>query len=290
MYTYLLEAYNNFIQVTKEQNNVSYINGTKNRLRSMYPYLLNAALYYYEQKETFKALDFASAYIDIRYMPMFRSELLPKDDRYNSVVYFAAVSAFNMKKLDVAKRYFNIYLESGDSTQEKDCFVYLNMIYMSQKNYAEQENILEKAISKYPVSLDFLYNLVNVHIATNNMPKLLNTIDRILTIALQNFGTKTARNVKVNFTLPKNVYTTDSPEMLIDSIAPGEVATLDYGFLVNKRFAEDSVAVMLTAVEETQSSLINEAYKVKVGEYLTAANSIKTNGKLANRKVNLQDF
>lgn len=195
-----------------------------------------------------------------------------------------------MKKLDVAKRYFNIYLESGDSTQEKDYFVYLNMIYMSQKNYAEQENILEKAISKYPVSLDFLYNLVNVHIATNNMPKLLNTIDRILTIALQNFGTKTARNVKVNFTLPKNVYTTDSPEMLIDSIAPGEVATLDYGFLVNKRFAEDSVAVMLTAVEETQSSLINEAYKVKVGEYLTAANSIKTNGKLANRKVNLQDF
>jgi tetratricopeptide (TPR) repeat protein len=182
MYTYLLEAYNNFIQVTKEQNNVSYINGTKNRLRSMYPYLLNAALYYYEQKETFKALDFASAYIDIRYMPMFRSELLPKDDRYNSVVYFAAVSAFNMKKLDVAKRYFNIYLESGDSTQEKDCFVYLNMIYMSQKNYAEQENILEKAISKYPVSLDFLYNRVNVHIATNNMPKLLNTIDRILTI------------------------------------------------------------------------------------------------------------
>lgn len=111
-----------------------------------------------------------------------------------------------------------------------------------------------------------------------------------LTIALQNFGTKTARNVKVNFTLPKNVYTTDSPEMLIDSIAPGEVATLDYGFLVNKRFAEDSVAVMLTAVEETQSSLINEAYKVKVGEYLTAANSIKINGKLANRKVNLQDF
>lgn len=599
MYTYLLEAYNNFIQVTKEQNNASYINGTKNRLRSMYPYLLNAALYYYEQKETSKALDFASAYIDIRYMPMFRSELLPKDDRYNSVVYFAAVSAFNMKKLDVAKRYFNIYLESGDSTQEKDCFVYLNMIYMSQKNYAEQENILEKAISKYPVSLDFLYNLVNVHIATNNMPKLLNTIDRILTIdpnnlqvlpikarilekqgqniealdiykrlyalapnnfelltglaranfnvatkivndgatiasdteyalvrqkastylmeaqklfleilkqkpdskmymqglagvyqymdmtseyevlnkiisdgasfttfeprllaynealkktetitdnssstpvplepaqlvirvdsfidgnnnkvidagesfavrftiankgkgdaysirirlseqqgydqyfdgpreldggnlpagtskeytfrylvkkemptaltkiniyafeangfdadpselivnaqeyamprlkiadhqffasngssitlgsngkltiALQNFGTKTARNVKVNFTLPKNVYTTDSPEMLIDSIAPGEVATLDYGFLVNKRFAEDSVAVMLTAVEETQSSLINEAYKVKVGEYLTAANSIKINGKLANRKVNLQDF
>ena len=599
MYAYLWESYRDFAELTRTDNNSNYINGTKNRLRSMYPFLLNAALYYYEQKETSKAFDFASAYIDVRYMPIFRSEILPKDNRYNSIVYFAAVSAYNLQKLEIAKKYFNLYLETGDQTQEKDCYVYLNMIYMSQKNYAEQEQILEKAIQKYPVSLDFLYNLVNVHIATNNMPKLLNAIDRILavdpnnlqvlpikarilekqgnniealdiykrlyalapnnfelltglaranfnvatkivndgatiasdteyalvrqkaatylleaqklfllilkqkpeskiymqglagvyqymdmnseyevlnkiiadgasfttfeprlmaynealkkvenvtdntsstpvpldpaqlvirvdsfidgnnnrvidagesfavkftienkgkgdaysirlrlseqqgydqyfegpreidggnieagkskeytfrylvkkemptvltkiniyafeangfdadpselivnaqeyamprlkiadhqffasngssitlgsngklTIALQNFGTKTAKNVKVNFRLPKNVYTTDSPEMIIDSIAPGDVATLDYGFIVNKRFAEDSVAVMLTAVEETQSSHINEAYKVKVGEYLTAANSIKINGKIANRKVNVQDF
>ena len=148
----------------------------------MYPFLLNAALYYYEQKETSKAFDFASAYIDVRYMPIFRSEILPKDNRYNSIVYFAAVSAYNLQKLEIAKKYFNLYLETGDQTQEKDCYVYLNMIYMSQKNYAEQEKILEKAIQKYPVSLDFLYNLVNVHIATNNMPKLLNAIDRILAV------------------------------------------------------------------------------------------------------------
>lgn len=182
MYSYLWESYKDFAEVTTAPNNSSLINGTKNRLRSMYPYLLNAALYYYDKKETSKALDFASAYIDIRYMPIFRSELLPKDNRYNSVVYFAAVSAFNLQKLDVAKKYFNIYLESGDQTQEKDCYVYLNMIFMNQKNFAEQEKVLEKAIEKYPVSLDFLYNLVNVHIATNNMPKLLNAIDRILTI------------------------------------------------------------------------------------------------------------
>lgn len=91
-----------------------------------------------------------------------------------------------------------------------------------------------------------------------------------LTIAVQNFGTKTAHNVKLNFTLPKNVYTTDSPEMTIDSIAPGDVATLDYGFLVNKRFDEDSVAVMLAVTESTRSAFLNEAYKVKVGDYLTA--------------------
>ena len=112
-----------------------------------------------------------------------------------------------------------------------------------------------------------------------------------LTIAIQNFGTKTARNVKVNFTLPKNVYTTDSPEMTIDSIAPGDVATLDYGFLVNKRFDEDSVAVMLGISESTRTAYLNEAYKVKVGEYLTAASTMNLSGNIvAQRKAVTKDF
>ena len=58
----------------------------------------------------------------------------------------------------------------------------MNMIYQKQKKYADQERVLEQAIAKYPVSLDFLYNLVNVHIATNNMEKLIGAIDRILAV------------------------------------------------------------------------------------------------------------
>ena len=34
----------------------------------------------------------------------------------------------------------------------------------------------------HTVSLDFLYNLVNVHIATNNLEKLIGAIDRILAV------------------------------------------------------------------------------------------------------------
>ena len=58
----------------------------------------------------------------------------------------------------------------------------MNLIYQSQKKYADQERILLKANEKYPVSLDFLYNLVNVYIATNDMEKLLGAIDRILAV------------------------------------------------------------------------------------------------------------
>lgn len=599
MYDYLLESYVNFIKIVEAPDNGQYLEGAKNRLRSLYPYLLNGAVYYSEQKQPAKALDFASAYIDMPQLAIFRSELLPKDNRYASVVYYAAVSAYNLQKNELALKYFQEYLNTGTEAQEKDCYVYMNMIYQSQKKYADQERILLKANEKYPVSLDFLYNLVNVYIATNDMEKLLGAIDKILavdpnndkvlpikarilerqgkniealdiykrlyalypnnfelmtgvaranfncateivnngatiandteyalirqrasgylldakdlflkilekepsskmymqglagvyqymdmkaeyevlnkiiedgasytlfpdrllayneslkktenvaqeqssvpvpvdpamlvirvdsfidgnnnkvidagesfavqftvenqgkgdaynirlrlseqqgydryfdgpreldggnipagtskeytfryivkqemptalariniyafevngfdadpselivntmeysmprlriadhqffasegssitigkngklTVAVQNFGTKTAHNVKLNFTLPKNVYTTDSPEMTIDSIAPGDVATLDYGFLVNKRFDGDSIAVVLAVTESTRSSAINEAYKVKVGEYLTAASTMNLSGNVVARRVVAKDF
>lgn len=599
MYDYLLDSYTHFVKVAEAPDNAQYVGSAKNRLKAMYPYLLNGAVYYSEQKQPVKALDFAGAYIDMPRMKVFRGDLLPKDSRYPSVVYYAAVSAYNLQKYSQALNYFQEYLSTGTEAQEKDCYVYMNMVYQAQKNYAEQEMVLEKAVAKYPVSLDFLYNLVNVHIATNNMPKLLAAIDRILavdpnndkvlpikarilekqgksvealdiykrlyalhpesfelmtgvaranfncateivnngatvvndteyalvrqrasgylmdakdlflkilqkdpsskmymqglagvyqymdmkpeyevlskivtdgasytsfpsrlvaynetlkktenvaqeqsstpvpvdpamlvirvdsfmdanrnkvidagesfaiqfsvqnqgkgdaynirlrlseqqgydeyfdgpreldggnvaagaikhytfryitkkelptalakiniyafeangfdadpselivntleyamprlrvadyqffatsgssitigsngklTVALQNFGAKTARNIKVNFTLPKDIYATDAPEMTVDSIAPGDVATLDYGFLVNKRFGEDSIAVILAVSESSRSSYLNEAYKVKVGEYLTAASSLKINGNMAARKVAAKDF
>ena len=600
MYDYLLDSYNNFVKVVEAPDNGQYLEGAKNRLRSIYPYLLNGAVYYSEQKQPAKGLDFSAAYIDLPNLQVFRSELLPRESRYPSVVYYAAVSAFNLQKNEQALSYFQEYLATGSAAQEKDCYVYMNMIYQSQKKYADQERILLKAHEKYPVSLDFLYNLVNVYISTKDTEKLLGAVDKILevdpnndkvlpikaqilqlqgknvesleifkrlytlhpndfgvmtglaranfncateivnngitvandteyalirqrasgylldakdlflkilekepaskpymqglagvyqymdmkaeaevlnkiiddgasytsfpsrlmayneelkktenvvqeqstvpvpvepamlvirvdsfidgnnnkvidagesfavqftvenkgkgdaynirlrlseqqgydqyfegpreldggnipagtskeytfryivkkempttlakiniyafeangfdadpselivnaqeyamprlriadhqffasegssitlgkngklTIAIQNFGTKTARNVKVNFTLPKNVYTTDSPEMTIDSIAPGDVATLDYGFLVNKRFDEDSVAVMLGISESTRTAYLNEAYKVKVGEYLTAASTMNLSGNIvAQRKAVTKDF
>lgn len=583
MYTYLLDSYDQFMKVVEAPDNGQYLAGAKNRLRSMYPYLLNGAVYYSEQKQPSKALDFAAAYIELPQHKIFRSELLPKDSRYASVVYYAAVAAYNLQKYSQALKYFQEYLNTGTEAQEKDCYVYMNMIYNAQKNYAEQEKILEKAIAKYPVSVDFLYNLVNVHIATNNMPKLLDAIDRILavdpnddkvlpikarilerqgksmealdiykrlyalypdnfelmtgvaranfnvateivnngatiandteyalvrqrasgylidakelflkilekepssklymqglagvyqymdmkdeyevlskivadgasytsfpsrleaykeeqvktdnvageqpstpvpvepamlvirvdsfmdannnqiidagesfalqftienkgrgdaynlrlrlseqqgfdeyfdgpreldggnipagtskqytfrylvkkelptalatiniyafeangfdadaaevivstqeyamprlrvadyqfsapegssikigdngklTLALQNYGAKTARNVKLQFKLPNNVFTTDSPEMVVDSIAPGGVAMLDYGFLVNRRFDGDSIAVMVNVSEDSRSSYLSEAYKVKLGEYLASGGTI----------------
>ena len=99
-------------------------------------HILNGAVYYSEQKQPAKALDLAAAYIDMPQLPAFSSELLPKDSRYASVVYYAAVSAYNLQKNEQALKYFREYLNTGTEAQEKDCYVYMNMIYQSQKKYA----------------------------------------------------------------------------------------------------------------------------------------------------------
>ena len=60
MYSYLLDSYENFMKVVEAPDNGQYLSGAKNRLRAMYPYLLNGAVYYSEQKQPSKALDFAA--------------------------------------------------------------------------------------------------------------------------------------------------------------------------------------------------------------------------------------
>ena len=59
---------------------------------------------------------------------------------------------------------------------------------------------------------------------------------------------------------------------------------------MNKRFDGDSIAVMLAVTESTRSASLNEAYKVKVGEYLSASASMNLSGNVAARKVNVKDF
>jgi uncharacterized repeat protein (TIGR01451 family) len=106
-----------------------------------------------------------------------------------------------------------------------------------------------------------------------------------LTVAIRNDGSVTANRVKVNFILPKNVFANDSPEMTIDSIAPGAVSVVDYSFMVNKRFDQDSITVAMSVSEPTKTSYINDIFAVKVGQYLSSANTIRIDGLASERKA-----
>ncbi|GHT72176.1 caspase [Bacteroidia bacterium] len=181
-YNLLLDSYANFKTVVETASEDVQRNTAKARLKSAYSWFEKAALYYAELNNGSKALQFAVPYVEIPKMAVFRNELLPRSSKYLSMVYYAGVAAYKLNRPDAAALMFREYIDTDGKEYEKDAYMYLNMIYQEQKNYREQENILERAYAKYPLTLDFLYNLVNVHIATKNMDKLLSTINRVLEV------------------------------------------------------------------------------------------------------------
>lgn len=185
---YLLESYNLFVKVLEAPNNQGQLKGTKNRLRAIYPKLLNGAIYFSQEKQPIKFLDLATAYIELPKRREFQSELLQRDSQYPGLLYNAALGCHHLKRYDKSIKFFTEFMSLGvaDEVQLKNCYVCLNQAYLEKKNYAMQEHILEEAISKFPVTLEFLYHLVNVHGATKNIEKQSEVIDRILAIEPNN--------------------------------------------------------------------------------------------------------
>lgn len=184
MYNHLLESYNLFVNVLEAPNNEGQLKGAKNRLRSIYPSLLNGAVYFHQQKQPIKFLDLATAYIELPKIRKFQNELLQPDTQYPDLLYNVAKGYFNLKKYEKTIKYFNEFINIGkaDEVQMKDYYFCLNQAYNEQKNYAKQEQLLEEASARFPKTLEFLYHLVNVHIATRNIDKQSEVIDRILVI------------------------------------------------------------------------------------------------------------
>ena len=181
-YNLLLDSYTYFKKVAESTSDDGQRNTAKTRLKSAYTWFEKATIYYAESNNGNKALQFAVPYVEIPKLSILRSELLPKSSRYPSIVYYAGIAGYKLNSLDDAAMMFREYLDTGEEEYEKDSYMYLNMIYQAQKNYREQENILIKAHGKYPLTLDFLYNLVNVYIATKDMDKLLGAINMILEV------------------------------------------------------------------------------------------------------------
>ena len=256
MYDYLLDSYRQFVKVVEAPNNAQYLNGAKNRLRAIYPYLIRAAIHYSQSKQPIRFLDFASAYIDLPKLKVFRSELLNRDPQFQNVLFNAALTAYNLKKYSLTVAYFKEFMETGtpNELQVKDCYVYMSMAYKAQKSYAEQEKVLEEAIAKFPVSLDFYYNLVNVHIATNNIPKLLNTIDRILAVDPNN---EQVLPLKAQFLMREKKYA-ESLELYkrLHALHPDDFVIMNGLAQANFNVGVEIVQSGRTVVDETEYALI----------------------------------
>jgi len=181
-YGYLLDSYAQFMKVAEAPDNKEYIQTVKIRLKTIYPFLEKATVYYAEARNGSKTVDFAMPYMQLPKIELFQNELLQRSDKYASIIYSAGIAAYKTQKYNQAIELFQEYINTGETQFLKDSYIYQNMVYQEQKDYKKQEILLERAHTRFPIALDFLYNLVNVHIATQNMDKLKAVIEKILTI------------------------------------------------------------------------------------------------------------
>lgn len=182
MYDHLYQSYTLYASLLDAYTDPNAMEAARNRLTQIYPALMNAAMFFSNMNDTQMAHKFGMAYILLPRNQAFTGGGLSRDEVYPQIVYNTGISAYKLQKLDDAVICFNEYLATGEADRAKDCIVFLNMIHMSRHNYAEQEKILQRAITEYPNTMDFYYNLINLYISTQNHKELMATIDKVLAV------------------------------------------------------------------------------------------------------------
>lgn len=84
-----------------------------------------------------------------------------------------------------------------------------------------------------------------------------------LKMIIQNDGQSRAQNIKVDFTLPKNVYNGAEPSFVIGTLEPGEQRLVEFPFFANNSYASDAVTI------ETRLSESYGRYAEKLAEMPT---------------------
>lgn len=187
MYTHLYECYELYVKVLEAPNNKAQLTGAKNRLRSIYPDLMNGAAYFMNNKQPMDFLNLATAYIELPRKQALRSERLTKSDQYAELLYSTARGYLELKKYPQAIKYFREFLGTNPTDElRRDTYLYLNMAYHEQKDYVQQEMILEEGIAKFPLAVEFPKYLYNLYIKTGNNQKLADATERILKLEPNN--------------------------------------------------------------------------------------------------------
>ena len=183
MYTHLYQCYELYVKVLEAPNNKAQLTGAKNRLRGIYHDLMNGASYFHTNKQPYDFLNLATAYIELPKQQAMRSERFERSEQYPDLLFSAARGYLELKKYPQAIRYFKEFMNTNPTNERlRDTYILLNEAYKGQKDYVQQELLLEEAAIKFPHVVDFLSMLVNLHLETRDKAKASEVAGRILAI------------------------------------------------------------------------------------------------------------
>ena len=179
LYESLYSAYRTYLYIVKQEpNNQSGLAG----LRKVYPYMIDGAVFFSQQNQALKALDYALAYVDIPKMQVFKNERFSRSDYYPTICYFAATTAYNNKRFDEAIRCFHSYIETGEQKNLENSYTYMARAYKFRGDYKGQLVAIDEALKAYPTTNNFLYEAINACIENKDDASLDKYVTKALTL------------------------------------------------------------------------------------------------------------
>ncbi len=179
MYFYLLRSYKEYIVLLERMPENQ---GIKEKLRIIYPHLINGAAWYSQRGESGNALELAKAYVNMPKHRAFQGERFPRDDYYPTIVFYAATGTFNGKRFDEAIGFFQDYIESGATEKLRDCYYYMSKSYAYLKQEVQQIETLKRGVEQFPADTRLIYELINSCISLNRIEQLTWAVDQALAL------------------------------------------------------------------------------------------------------------
>ena len=182
LYNALLKCYEtNFSLMDDAMANSVEEATAKNNLKTIWPFLFNAAVFY-QQSDEAKSIKFARAYIDIPLSSAFSKVILEKNAQYPTIVYYVASKLYNSKDYKSAIKYFREYLSTGDMARRKNVFYFMSQACDLIQDYSLSQRVVEMALAEYPNDFGLLSRAINNSIDNGNNPNLIGYVERALAI------------------------------------------------------------------------------------------------------------
>lgn len=153
----------------------------KNNLKTIWPYLFNAAVFYQQDDEAL-SVKFAKAYIDIPLLSVFSRVNFEKNGQYSMIVYYVASKLYNSKDYKGAIKYFKEYLSTGDKSHRQNVFYFMSQACDFIQDFSLSQRVVEQALAEYPNDFYLLSRAINNCIDNGDNPALLSYLDRALAI------------------------------------------------------------------------------------------------------------
>ena len=100
-----------------------------------------------------------------------------------------------------------------------------------------------------------------------------------LSILIRNTGEGEAKNIKVNFENPNNVYPSGETSFEIPILKPNEVKRIDYEFFANRQYNEANIPISINVSESMQKYFLNETKTISLESTLAKVTRVDVVGK-----------